>query len=245
MSTKARYNNQLLEYFESTSAERVRVFSPVCFEDDFQYPSLVIPDSGSLESGVKWAKKIVGAAPPTVALAANSVNGAALCSLTAASQKQNADLYQADQLTFSVLQGLVFEARVALTTLPTSGTQAVWGVAGAWADGPDAITYSAWFAVSGSGAVNCESDDNVTDNTVTSGVTLTNADTKIFRIDCSDATSIKYYIDGAQVASATTFGWAANAANSKVQPYFSCYKASGTSVGVMNVDYVRCFQKRS
>lgn len=245
MSTKGNYNGGVLSWYDSATQERVSRFSPVALSDDFLNPSTVVPDSGSLESGVLWAKKIVGAAPPTVAGVANDTNGTVACTLTSASQKQDAALYAGDQLCFSVLQGLVFEARVKLSVLPTGVGQASIGVVGAWADGHDAITYSAFFTARASGLLYCDTDDNVTDNDVTSGVTLTTADWAILRIDCVDPLDIKFYINGARVAAATTFGWTASAANSKVQPFVAMYKASGTGVGTLTVDYVRVWQNRS
>lgn len=245
MSTKARYNGGILDYYESATQERVSRFAPVALYDDFLTPSLVVPAAGSLESGVLWAKKIVGSAPPTVAGVANDTNGTVACTLTSASEKQDAALYAGDQLCFSVLQGLVFEARVKLSVLPTGNGQASIGVTGAWADGHDAITYSAFFTARASGELFCDTDDNATDKDVTSGVTLTNADWAILRIDCVDPADIKFFINGNRVAASTTFGWAANAANSKVQPFLAMYKASGTGVGTLLIDYVRAWQNRS
>lgn len=245
MSTKAKYIGGVLDYYDSASFERVARFAPIVLNDDFINPSLVVPAAGSLESGVLWASKIVGAAPPTVAGVANATNGTIACTLTADSQKQDAALYAGDQLCFSVLQGLVFEARIKLSVLPTTTTQASIGVTGAWADGHDAITYSAFFTARASGELFCDTDDNATDNNVTSGVTLTTSDWAVLRMDCVDPLDIKFYINGARVAAATTFGWAASAANSKVQPFIACYKASGTGVATLTCDYVRVWQNRA
>jgi hypothetical protein len=244
-TTRSKYNSNTLDFYDSATQERVARFAPVALYDDFLTPSLVVPAAGSLESGVLWAKKIVGAAPPTVAGVANETNGAVKCALTADSQKQDAGLYHADQLSFSALQGLVFETRLKISTLPTDVAEGVWGITSAWADGPDNITYSAFFTADGSGEVFCESDDNATDASTTSGVTATNAQWKIYRIDCSDAAAsgIRFFIDGTLVK--TSAAWAASAANSKVQPYLGMYKASGAGVGDITVDYVKIWQNRS
>jgi hypothetical protein len=245
MSTKAVYSGGVLTWYDGATHERVQRLAPISFSDDFLYPSLVIPDSAALESGVPWAKKIIGAAPPTVAAVANTPNGAVACTLTSASQKQDAELFNGDNLSWSVLQGLVFEARIQLSTLPTTLAQATIGVASAWADGHDAIVYSAFFTARASGELFCDTDDNVTDKDVTSGVTLLSTDWATLRIDMTDPLDIKFYINGARVAAATTFGWAASAANSKVQPFIGMYKASGTGVGTLTADYVRAWQNRS
>jgi hypothetical protein len=139
----------------------------------------------------------------------------------------------------------VFETRLKVSTLPTDVAEGVWGVTSAWADGPDAITYSAFFTADGSGEIFCETDDAATDASTTSGVTVLTTETKIYRIDFTDAATsgIRFYIDGALVK--TSAAWAANAANSKLQPYLGMYKATGAGVGDITVDYVRIWQKRS
>lgn len=244
MSTKAKYSNGQLNWYESTTNETIAVAAPVALYDDFLTPSLVIPALGSLESGVLWAKKLVGS-PTGVAGVANETNGFVTCALAATNEKEDAALYAGDQLCFSIAQGLVFEARVKLSVLPTGNGQATIGVTSAWADGHDAITYSAFFTARASGELFCDLDDNATDNNVTSGTTVLNTDWVTLRIDCSDPSNVLFFINGARVASTTTFGWAASAANSKVQPFVGVYKASGTGVGSVTVDYIRVWQKRS
>jgi hypothetical protein len=244
MSTKAKYRSGVLTFYDGSTFESVLPMGACVINDDFLTPSLVIPAVGALESGVNWCTKIVGS-PTGVAGVANGLNGTVACALASTSEKEDAELYNGDQLCLSVLQSLVFEARVQLSVLPTGNGQATIGVTGVWADGHDAITYSAFFTARASGELFCDTDDNVTDNNVTSGVTLLTTDWAILRIDCSDPTSIKFYINGNPVASTTTFGWTASASNSKVQPFIGVYKVSGTGVGTVTVDYVRAWQARS
>jgi hypothetical protein len=193
----------------------------------------------------KWVKKIVGSAPPTLAKVADEVNGVIACTLTSANEKQNAELYWNDEQQLSIAQGLVFEARVKPSVLTTDVAEQVIGLIGAWADGLDATTYNVFFTMDGSGEIFCEKDDNATDESATSGVTLTNADWAILRIDCSNVADIKFYVNGNRVAGGTTFDWAASAANSKVQPIAGCYKATGTGVGTLQIDYIKVWQNRS
>lgn len=245
MSTKATWRGGNLHFYDSGTHERTSMVAPVSFYDDFLTPSLVIPAVGALESGVPWAKKIVSA-NATVAAVANETNGAIQCALAANVEKEDAGLCFADQKVFSALQGLIFEARVKVSVLPTLHAEAVWGVTSNWADGPDNITYSAFFTADGSGEIFCEKDDNATDQSATSGVTVTNAQWKIYRIDFTNIADVKFFIDGNAVATGTTFGWAANAANSKVQPYLGLYKVGDDAgVGTIQVDYVRLSQNRS
>lgn len=246
MTTRARYHNQLEQRFESTTQETVSVpGAPVMFYDDFLGSSLVIPAAGSAESGMPWVKKIVGSGPPTVAGVADATNGVVACTLTVDDEKQSAEVYFNDELQFSVVQGLVFEAKIKAAVLPTLLGEMVIGLISSWADGLDSATYSVFFTLDGDGTIVCEKDDNASDQSASSGVTLTNADDAILRIDCSNVADIQFFVNGARVATGTTFSWAASAANSKVQPVVGCYKASGAGLGTLQVDYVRVWQKRS
>ena len=246
MSVRADYKQRFggsLGYYDPDTFETLQVLKPVVFYDDFIHADTAFLASGSAGEGAVWTKKIVGAAPPTVAVSDDGVNGLVACSLTSASQKQDAVLHMDDQRVFSIAQGAIFEARLALTTLPTLAAVASLGLWGDWADGGSA--YRVGFEIPAGGAVTCESDDNVTDTDALAGVTLTAGDYHVFRIDCTNQSDIKFYIDGARVAGGTKFANAANAANSKAQPHLGLYKASGAGVGVMSVDYVRIWQERS
>ncbi len=238
-----RSNTGRSAIWDGTTFETLQALYPVVFKDDFVGADIVVPASGSVESGVAWSKKIVGAAPPTVAKAANCVNGEVTCALTADSQKQDAALHMNDQLNFSIAQGAVFECRATLSVLPTGNGIASFGLWGAWGDGGSA--YRVGFEVPAGGLVACESDDNATDTSASSGITLVAGEYHIFRIDCTSQTDIKFFIDGVAVATATTFANAASASNSKCQPHAGLYKASGTGLGTLVVDYINVWQNRA
>lgn len=247
MSTKAKWENQILTFYDSAlDYEHVLPLAPIQYYDDFLGADAAIPAGGSEESGCEWSKKVVKTAGTvTVAGKADAANGTIECALDNTSEEQEAMLYMGDQRLFKITQGLVFETRVALTTLPTLVAEAVFGLVGDYAKGPDNITYSIFFTADGSGAIVCEADDNATDSSQASGVTVTAGQWKVYRIDCRDVTDIKYYINGARVASSATIPYAATGANAVLQPYFGLYKASGAGVGKLEVDYVRIWMKRS
>lgn len=244
MSTRGKYRGGNAYHYESSTNETTFGAAPVAFDEDFLGASLVIPAAGSAESGMLWVKKIVGAGPPTLAVLDDTTNGVLACTLTSDSEKQNAEAYFGDNLQFNLTYGLIFEARFKASVLPTLAGEMVLGVTSAWADGLDAATYSAFVTLDGSGEIICESDDNATDSSATSGVTLTTSDWAIARIEY-DSTGLRFFINGVRVASSTTFAWAASEANSKVQPIVGCYKVSGAGVGTLQVDYVRVWQNRS
>ncbi len=215
---------------------------PVAFYDDFIGADVVIPATGSDESGCKWSKKITGSG--TVAKTADSVNGLVACSLDSTSEAQEATLQMDDQLMFSIAQGAIYECRLAITTAPTGNGVASWGLHGAYAAGGS--NFRVGFEVTATDLlVDCESDDNVTDTAAESGITLVVGTYNIFRIDCTNQADIKFFIDGAPVAGTTTFANAASASNSKAQPHCGAYKASGTGLGVISIDYVKVWQERS
>ena len=79
--------------YDKSTFEIYDISAPQVVYDDFVGSDVVIPAAGSPESGCKWVKKIVGAAPPTLAKTADGVNGMVLCSLTADSQKFSLTMY--------------------------------------------------------------------------------------------------------------------------------------------------------
>ena len=216
------------------------------FYDDFHGFDTAYP--ATAESGVPWITKIVGAAPPTVAKKADTANGVLECALTNASQKQNASLYFGDQRTFLITRPGIFEAKFSPTVLATDVAEMVIGLVGDWVDGIDSATYSVFFTMDGGGLITCEMDDNATDRSTSSGVTLTAGQSIIGRIDFTDISDVKFYLSDVnptgtnpvmhRVAASTTFAYAATGANATLQPIVECYKASGTGVGTLQVDYV-------
>ena len=242
MSTGSQYRNNTLTFHDRTTLESLLPVAPVVFADDFLGAYTALPTSA--ESGMDWISKIVGAAPPTAAITADGANGILELALTATSEKQEATAYFGDQRQFSLEQGVVFECRAKISVLPTGNAEAVFGLLGDWTDGADAATYSLFFTADGSGAIVCEMDDNATDRSTASGVTVLNTEWHIFRIEAFAVGDVRFYIDGAQVAVATTFAYAATGANAVLQPYLSMYKASGTGIGTIQIDYVRAWQNR-
>lgn len=243
--TRAKWINNTLTFYDRTTHERVLPLAPVVFKDEFFGASTVIPAAGAPESGCAWVKKIVGAGPPTVAKVADGANGLIQCALTADNQKQSADLYMDDQREFDVTHGLIWEAVIRLPVLPTDVAELNFGLIDDWADGYDANVYSAFFTADGSGLITCEVDDNATNSSASSGVTVTAGQTRIYRIDFTDVTNVLFFIDGAHVATGTTFPYAATGANAILQPLIGAYKATGVGVGTIKVDKVQIWSQRS
>lgn len=215
------------------------VYDPI-FTEDFVSADGTIATTAT--AGIRWVRTMLNNG--AVSYPNDLVGGVMQMALTAASEKQEASIHFGGQRQFSLERDAIFEARVKLTVLPTGLAQAFFGLAGDWADGPDTIQQSAWFAFSASGEALCQCDDNSTDTSATSGITLTADTWRLFRIDATDRTNIKFHIDGVRVASGTTFSFAATGANAVLQPYLGVYKASGTGVGTAQVDWIKIYNDR-
>ena len=238
MPTKARWVNGILTYYESQTHEQLLPTAPLVFYDDFI--------GTGLETTDVWTAVDVSVAGLTTPLiAADVANGVLRLPLDSTSEAQESGFTFGDQRPFVLNQGLIFEARVALQTLPTLVSEAVCGLAGDKNAAADSVAESIWFKADGNGVIVVENDDTSnTNDDIATGTTLTAGTFAIFRIDCTLIADCKFYINGARVASGTTFDMSQVAAL-KLQPYFHIAKASGAGLGVLDVDYARIWQKRS
>lgn len=227
----------LRAFYDDQTFERLAVFKPVYFYDDFEGADFTIPTSAT--AGYAWISKTVKTAgSPTAAFVSNAAGGAVQVALDATSEAQEAVIYFGDQKSFDVTKKLVFEARVNLSTLPSaSGVLAVWGLQSSWISGPSNAAECLRFGASGNGAVNAIANDGTTSTSDTTGVTVTAGAWHIYRIDASDVTNVLFFIDGVQVADGVPF--AATSSSAILQPYLSVSKPSGTGVGTLQVDYVK------
>ncbi len=140
MTTRSRWDAGSQIFFEDAKMETVAAMAPVQFSEEFIGAGHSAGFPTSATAGYAWIKKIVGAAPPTAALVANGAAGVAQLALTSTSEKQEATLYFADNLALDVTKKLQAEFTAALTVAPSAASvQAVFGLAQAWADGPDNI----------------------------------------------------------------------------------------------------------
>ncbi|HMH81783.1 MAG TPA: hypothetical protein VK531_02860 [Gemmatimonadales bacterium] len=243
MGVKARYRNGMLEYFDPQQLhERVGQVAPVTFYDDFY--------GKAIDTTLTWTAIDVSAAGLTTpVLVADSAtvggNGIVSLPLDATSEAQETGLTWGDQRTLALNRGPIFDCVLSLQTLPTLLAIGVWGLAGDKNAVADNVAESAWFRVDGNGVVTVETDDTVTETVkVSTGVTVVAGAPHAYRIDCTDPTKVLFYIDGVQVAASTTFNMNQVPAL-KLQPYFHLAKASGAGLGVIELDVVRAFQKRS
>jgi hypothetical protein len=252
MTTRAKYRGPDQAFYDDATFETLAQMSALQFCEDFVGAGhgAGIPAAGSPVVGYPWVKKIVGAAPPTVALVANAAGGQVALTLTSASQKQDAVLYWNDNLGLDVTKSAQFEARAAASVVPSgAGVQLVLGLAAAWIDGPDNNTFYLEFGCTASGALLCRSQDGVTQNSLPAaqigGAAITlDANFHIFRIACENLADIAFMLDGNRVNAVGSIAFAATGANTILQPYLAVYKPSGTGVATLTVDKVDAFTDR-
>lgn len=236
MSTKSKYENGMTRFYDSAlSHETMLVLAPVWKKDDFTAPTL--------DTTNDYTVRDTGGG--TEILGVDLASGIVALALDSTSEAQLAGIDWADQRPLILNQGLNFEARFRFSVLPTTGAIACIGLEGDHNATADTVAESIWFRADANGAITVESDDTTNEQTkVATGTTLTTSDWIVARIDCTDITSIKFYINGARVAGSTTFTMAA-VAGLKLQPVARINKASGSGVGTIELDYIAYWQKRT
>lgn len=243
MATTSIYKaDGVLEFFDDQSFETVRPMSAVFFEDDFLGYQFMDSESGAPG---RWLSVEV-ALNTAIAHVADQAGGVLGLILDADNNAEDAVIYWGDNRAIDVSKGAIFECRARLAVVPTLTAQVVLGMAGDHNLAKDSVTESAWFKFDGSAAVLCESDDTTNDNDdVATGITVTTGEYRIFRIDFTDLSNVKFYVDGARVAAGTTFDMS-NLAGAELilQPYISLDKDADVGVGSLYVDYVKVWSRR-
>lgn len=256
MGSQAVVDAGVDRFFDDTQLyETVASYSALQFVEDFigAGHSAGIPAFGSPVAGYPWVKKIVGAAPPTLALVSNAPGGQVSAALTSASEKQEATLYWNDGLSLDGTKKLNFEARIALAAQPSApGVQAVFGLAQAWIDGPDNNARFLEFGCSGNGNLSLRVKDAAGLVTMAaaplsspSSQILLDTNFHIFRIDMTDPTNVGFYFDGARVNANFSLSFASTGSSAIFQPYVSVYKPSGTGIATLNIDKIDVWGQRS
>lgn len=238
----SRFTSGRPVYWDDATGEIVQTLYPIQIYDDFLGEAYGTVFWGTTETNLNAG----------IALSDDVTNGALAIILDSDDNSEIGALHFGDNLGLSINQGLVIEARLTFTTLPTTGTetvQAVWGVASAHNATLDSVSINAWFRLE-SGANTTllwETDDDTTnDDDNSTGITLVASTYNIYRIDFTDLTAVKFYVDDALVGTGDMSG--AAGADFKVQPYFNVSKvksAQNTGTGTMVIDYIRIFQNRS
>lgn len=241
--TASRYQDGRIYFYNTGSGkETILPVSPIYFYDDFIGNQYDFYGSG-LDTGAVWSttETSLNAAIGVVADTANGVIGMAL---STDSEAERAVLCFGGQECFSVYNGLIFEARVYVAVAPTGNAEIIVGVAGDDNSTADSVDTHAWFKLLGSAATALlwESDDGTTDDDDNAAATVAATTWYVLRIDATDSSHVRFYVDGVSVGEADIDQ--VDATTGLVQPYIALQKASGSGVGTLYVDYVRVWANR-
>ena len=241
-ATKSGWRGSQLFFRDGTTYETVLPLAPQVVFDDFR---------GAVYDSNQWLYNDAGAATEALSADVAGVHDVVL-TFDATNENQEAGIgWQGNQLPFNPTKGLVLEARMALVTLPTLVTEAHLGFLGeAFVDDKQIVSAEDYkiycvFSAVGSGIITINCDDNVAgpQHAVATGITVLAGAYHIYRIDMTDITNILFYIDGAGVATGTTFTLDSLVADT-LQPVAFMTKHDGAGLGVMNVDFIKIWQNR-
>ncbi len=248
MSDKLRHVTRLNfanveETVDKVTFERTDAPSAIFYNDDFMAAGKqTFP--ASVTAGQDWVKKLQGAGAQDATGVANASFGQVQCALAATSEKEEATLYWGDNRHLDITKGMVFEARIRLSVLPSvAGVQAFWGLAAAWVDGPDNNTRYLEFGATGNGTILMRSQDGTTQNGISTGQAVLATDFHIYRIDMTNPSDVGYFLDGVQLNAPGQIKYVDT--TTMLQPMFGVYKPSGTGVATLVADYIRVFSNRS
>ena len=227
-------------YHKGLYSETIQPFGECYFYDDF-WTKLEVATFWTLED-TGAATELWSGTPGPGGWAELTLSGGAV---------ETAGIDCGDVLCFSMDYGLQFETKAMPLVLPTATGELWIGVANANVEttivgaGP---TIHAFFVMDGSGIVTIFTDDGAVagahnNEAVATGVTLTAGVGACFRIDFTDVTNVKFYINGKRVAAGTTFNMNSAVVGRLVQPMLQAINFAA-SVGTLSADYVRIWQER-
>jgi hypothetical protein len=188
--------------------------------------------SATPEGGTGWtvADTSSSGTPTYLTVSAND-GGALVLTCDNTSEAQNITVFQNDILCYDLayLQHVWWVVKVAGID---NTSVFVAGVGAAQADDEDTVVTNAWLKIEGAtstSALVAETDDGTNDNNdVATGTTLSSTYKKL-HIDFTNGLSdVMFFVDGARVASSTTFDMSDLTSGLNVQPYLQLSKASGT-----------------
>lgn len=236
--TRSKWRGNQLAFYDGTTYETVRPVAPIYLFDDFL---------GTVVNTDYWTE--VETANATKAIAASLLT----YTCTNTDQIQDAGIYGKQDKPWNIDKGFIFEARLAVTVLPTVTTEVLIGVQNDdflsnsnLVANADEVAAHSFFVLdgavgTGSTLVIYSDDTGADNNAVATGITVVAGVYHVYRIDFTDSASVKFYYDGVQLAPATTFKMNTVAALT-VQPLVMALKKAGAGLGAIVVDYIRLWQ---
>lgn len=234
-ATKAKWRGGQLAFYDGTTYETVKPVAPRVLIEDFEGDTLNTDKLLYADTANEDTQAVDG--------------GNAVLTLTAdATQQEAGVLASGNSLDWDPTKGLIFEARIKLSVLPTLDTEAHFGFLGeAQTDDKQIVVAEDYkkycvFTADGSGIITINCDDNVagSQHAVATGVTVLATAFHVYRIDITNIADIKFYIDGVGVATGTTFTLDSLVADT-LQPIALLTKPAN-GVGTMLLDYIKVWQ---
>lgn len=240
-NTKSKWRNRQLAFYDGSTFETIQPMAPTVLEDDFL---------GTAYNGDIWTSLDLNSA--TLTVPASSVGSA---SIGAVNENAVAGVYGKDDKAWNIDKGLIFECRMTPHVAPNLTVEMGFGVMndsyGAAsmrfmiADEIAKYAFFGFYTTSGAGLMPIiRTDDGTNDSGIIStAVTVVEETHNIYRIDFTDPSDVLFFIDGAGVATGTTFDMSTGA-DLMVQPWIAVYKNDGnvSDEGTINWDYIRMWQ---
>lgn len=191
-----------------------------------------------------WGKVDVSSTgTPTHDYIADSANGLYRMKHDATNELQSLTLHFADQLVIDPTKDPIFECRLKIDFAGatfSADQRIVIGLAAARNATLDSNTHHAWFRIEGANLnILCETDDGTTDNDdKDTGYDIVDNTFTTFRIDMSDLSDIRFYVDGKLAQLTSKLSASAMTASNLLQPYIEIQKDAGTETEDVVIDYV-------
>lgn len=248
-ATNSKWRGGQLAFFDGSTYETVEPFSPIYVYDDFLGYDVAKTNGQffNLKSITDsfWTIAATGVGGP--ATAKKSLSNVTL-HLEADAETEDAGIYS-NTLSFNIDKGPIFEARIDVAVLPTDvaevhiGFQGEAHVADDQVAAADDIDLHIFFVLDGSGAYVIYTDSGAAgghNTAIATGITAVPGTYNVLRIDCTDAANVKFYVDGAGVATGTTFDLSNG--TMMLMPNIMVTKAGGAGLCDVKIDYVRVWQ---
>lgn len=176
------------------------------------------------------------------------INGEATLAFDNTGEIQNVCLFQSDVLNYDIDKLIDIEFRIKMgQAAADSATSLAFGLCSARNDAIDSLAAHASFRVIGASsttALYVESDDGTNDNDdISTGTTLINAYKRCVISFAKGTSDVRFYVDGAAVATATTFDMSNY--TSGLQPYVQLQKTADTNTDSVVIDYIKIRCRRN
>lgn len=161
------------------------------------------------------------------------------------SEAQAGNITHGDALHYNMSKNPIFEFLIRIAPAGaafTADERLVIGLGSAHANAEDAldsVVTNAWFRIEGASMnILVEADDGTTDtDDQDSTIVLVKSAWTKFKIDCSDLSDIKFFVDDVEQGGATV-SMADLAADTFVQPIVCIQRAAGAEVNTLDIDYI-------